>query len=167
MPPAPAGTPPVPRIGARVLLLDPHDRVLLVHARDPDQPDHHWWELPGGGQDHGETLEATAIREVAEETGIQLDTIGPRLWIRESRFRYRNRDHHRIDHVFLARPTHTVPTTVTRPTDNEKLGLIERRWRTADDLDTCRDKLLPASLPVLLRHILDGHLPAEPLRLGG
>jgi hypothetical protein len=31
-----------PRLGARVLLLDPFDRVLLIHARDPDDPSHHW-----------------------------------------------------------------------------------------------------------------------------
>lgn len=31
-----------PRLGARVLLLDPLDRVLLIHARDPDDPGHHW-----------------------------------------------------------------------------------------------------------------------------
>ncbi|SES47970.1 NUDIX domain-containing protein [Actinokineospora terrae] len=43
-----------PRIGARVLLLDPADRVLLIHALDPTDPDHHWWELPGGGLDDGE-----------------------------------------------------------------------------------------------------------------
>jgi 8-oxo-dGTP pyrophosphatase MutT (NUDIX family) len=165
MPPTPVDTSPAPRIGARVVLLDPHDRVLLVHARDPDQPDHHWWELPGGGQDYGETLEATAIRELAEETGIELDAIGPQLWIRESRFRYRNRDHHRIDHVFLARPIRTAPSTITRPTDNEKLGLIERRWRTTDDLDTSPDKLLPASLPTVLRDVINGHLPTKPLQL--
>lgn len=46
-----------PRIGARVLLLDHLNRVLLMHARDPDDPDHHWWELPGGGLDDGESLE--------------------------------------------------------------------------------------------------------------
>lgn len=84
-----------PRIGARGLLLDQHDRVLLIHARDPDDPGHHWWELPGGGLDDGETLEQAATREVAEETGIHLDQLGPLVWIRESRFRYRNRDHHR------------------------------------------------------------------------
>src|SRR5262245_54233171 len=92
-----------PRVGARVLLLDEPDRVLLMHALDPDDPGHRWWELPGGGVDTGETLEQAAIREVAEETGIELDHLGPRIWIRESRFRYRNRDHHRLDHVFLAR----------------------------------------------------------------
>lgn len=47
---------PAPRLGARVPLLDETDRVLLIHARDPDDPDHHWWELPGGGADPGETL---------------------------------------------------------------------------------------------------------------
>ena len=145
-----------------VVIYTPELDVLLLERAD--RPG--YWQSVTGSKDRvDEALRETAIREVAEETGIQLDTIGPRLWIRESRFRYRNHDHHRIDHVFLARPTRTAPSTVTRPTDNEKLGLIERRWHTADDLDTCRDKLLPASLPVLLRPILDGHLPAEPIRL--
>ena len=36
-----------PRIGARVLLLDTHDRVLLIHACDPHDRGHDWWELPG------------------------------------------------------------------------------------------------------------------------
>jgi 8-oxo-dGTP pyrophosphatase MutT (NUDIX family) len=61
-------------------LLDPEDRVLLIHARDPDAPEHQWWELPGGGVDPGETLTDTAIREVAEETGLVLKALGPYLW---------------------------------------------------------------------------------------
>jgi 8-oxo-dGTP pyrophosphatase MutT (NUDIX family) len=68
-----------PRIGARVLLLDQHDRALLIHARDPDDPVHHWWELPGGGQDPGETLHDAARRELVEETGIQLSELGPHV----------------------------------------------------------------------------------------
>ncbi|MGH3829020.1 MAG: NUDIX domain-containing protein [Pseudonocardiaceae bacterium] len=46
-----------PRLGARVLLLDPLDRVLLIHARDPEDPGHHWWELPGGGLDKAGLIE--------------------------------------------------------------------------------------------------------------
>ena len=61
MPATPAEAPTL-RIGARVLLLDRNDQVLLIHAHDPDQPDHHWWELPGGGADPGEPLAHTAGR---------------------------------------------------------------------------------------------------------
>jgi len=35
--------PTTPRVGARVLLLDPNNRVLLIHARDRDHPTHRWW----------------------------------------------------------------------------------------------------------------------------
>lgn len=68
---------PTLRIGARVLLLDQHDRVLLLHAKDPDVPNNHWWELPGGGADSGEALPDTDRRELAEETSILLDHLGP------------------------------------------------------------------------------------------
>ncbi len=83
-----------------MLLLNQDDHVLLLHAKDPDQPAHHWWELPGGGADPGETLPETARRERAEETGILLDHLGPHLGDRETRFHYRGREHHRRESVY-------------------------------------------------------------------
>lgn len=154
-----------PRIGARVLLLDPADRVLLIHALEPTNPEHHWWELPGGGADDGETLEDTARREIAEEAGIILTGLGRKLWIRESRFQYKGQEHHRIDHVFLARTPSTAPQVAFQPTENEKAGLIERRWWSADELQACRDKLLPAELPRLLSDVLADQLGQLPLTL--
>jgi 8-oxo-dGTP pyrophosphatase MutT (NUDIX family) len=155
MPATPAEAPTL-RIGARVLLLDRNDQVLLIHARDPDQPEHHWWELPGGRAESGETLPDSARREVAEETGIVLDHIGPHLWDRETRFHYRGRDHHRRESVYLARITHTAPTLRPRHTANEKAGLIEQRWWTQPELAACQDKLLPPNLPTLLADVLNG-----------
>ncbi|MEV0610983.1 NUDIX domain-containing protein [Polymorphospora rubra] len=153
------------RIGARVLLLDPADRVLLVHALDPTEPGHHWWELPGGGLDEGEDLRDAARRELAEESGIMLATLGRELWVRESRFRYKGRDHHRIEHVFLGRTPTTTPQVALKPTENEKAGLIERRWWSAHELRQCRDKLLPATLPALLDDLLADRLSHPPLTL--
>ncbi|MCP2243864.1 NUDIX hydrolase [Lentzea aerocolonigenes] len=154
-----------PRIGARVLLLDTHDRVLLIHACDPHDRGHHWWELPGGGLDEGEEPVDAALREVAEETGIVLSALGRKLWIRESRFHYKGLDHHRIDHVFLGRITDTAPKVALKPTENEKAGLIERRWWLTSDLRQTTDKFLPASLPSLLGELLAGTLGIKPLNL--
>jgi 8-oxo-dGTP pyrophosphatase MutT (NUDIX family) len=150
------------RVGARVLLLNPDHRALLIHACDPDDPSHDWWELPGGGQDTGETLEQTARRELAEETGIELDRLGPCLWIRETHFHYRGTSHHRREHVYLAMTPAITPSRAPVHTENEKLGLIEHRWWTAPELARCRTKLLPPRLPELLEDICAGNIPAEP-----
>ena len=154
-----------PRTGARVLLLDINDRVLLIHACDPHDRGHDWWELPGGGLDEGEDPADAARREVAEETGLVLPSLGRKLWIRESRFHYKGRDHHRVDHVFLGRITDTAPKVALKPTENEKAGLIERRWWSAAELRQTTAKLLPARLPGLVEELLAGTLSTTPLSL--
>lgn len=52
------------RVAIRVLIIR-DDKVLLVKEVDDD-----WWALPGGGVDHGETVESTLVREVEEELGV-------------------------------------------------------------------------------------------------
>jgi 8-oxo-dGTP pyrophosphatase MutT (NUDIX family) len=52
------------RVAIRVLIVQ-DDKVLLVKEADDN-----WWALPGGGVDHGETIEATLVREVEEELGV-------------------------------------------------------------------------------------------------
>src|SRR5690606_25335514 len=68
------------RRGARVLLLDDADRLLLVRGHDLGQPARSWWLTGGGGVDPGESDLDAAVREVREETGIVLDpatVVGP------------------------------------------------------------------------------------------
>lgn len=58
---------PLITVGAGVLLIDEHDRILLQHRTDNGL-----WGIPGGGMEIGESLEVTARREVFEETGLEV-----------------------------------------------------------------------------------------------
>ena len=68
----PSQRPTTRRRGTRVLLRA-GGRVLLISDRDPGVPGSQWWVLPGGGIDADEPSRTAAVREVAEETGLELD----------------------------------------------------------------------------------------------
>lgn len=58
------------RISAGVLIED-HGRILLVHHRRQGRYD--FWVPPGGGVEGTEDLESTALREVREECGLEVE----------------------------------------------------------------------------------------------
>ncbi|MFT4109397.1 NUDIX hydrolase [Propionicimonas sp.] len=67
----PALRPRRQRSAARVVVTD-GTSVLLLADTDPGLPGSRWWVTPGGGVDPGETPGATAVRELAEETGLDV-----------------------------------------------------------------------------------------------
>src|SRR6516165_7003872 len=55
------------RPAAAVALFDSRGSILLLRRKDNDK-----WTMPGGTLDFGESLTSCAIREVREETGLQI-----------------------------------------------------------------------------------------------
>lgn len=54
-------------LGAFAVILDDHGHVLLSHRQDLDV-----WNLPGGRVEQGELPQEAVIREVKEETGLDV-----------------------------------------------------------------------------------------------
>lgn len=57
-------------ITSGAIVLDEHKRILL--KKDPNRG----WELPGEIVEENENIKSAVIREVKEETGINIDIIG-------------------------------------------------------------------------------------------
>ncbi len=57
------------RVATKAMVVQ-NDKVLLV-KEIPEM----WWGFPGGGVDHGETIESSLIRELTEELGVQPNDI--------------------------------------------------------------------------------------------
>ncbi|WP_027793382.1 NUDIX hydrolase [Paraburkholderia acidipaludis] len=55
-------------VSCGTVLLDPQGRVLLAHATGTNH-----WDIPKGQGEPGETESASALREMVEETGIEID----------------------------------------------------------------------------------------------
>jgi len=68
-PDAPKPNSIVPAVTA--VVEDDQGRVLLIHRVDNDR-----WALPGGQVEVGERVAETVVREVREETGIEVEVLG-------------------------------------------------------------------------------------------
>ncbi|WP_217141739.1 NUDIX hydrolase [Streptomyces sp. AC627_RSS907] len=149
---------------ARVVLLDPGDRILLLHGHEPDDPADDWWFTPGGGVEGDETREEAARRELAEETGITDVELGPVLWRRRCSFPFAGRRWDQDEWYYLARTTQTT-TEAAGLTELERRSVVGARWWTCEELSRARETVYPTRLAGLLRTLLDEGPPAGPVTL--
>ena len=153
------------RRAARVVLLDPSDRILLLHGFEPADPAVSWWFTPGGGVEAGESLEAAARREVAEETGITSVLLGPVLWDRTCAFAFDGRRWEQDEWYYLGR-TEAIEVHSGGQTELERRSVAGLRWWTCEELLRSRETVYPTRLAGLLRTLLDEGPPQSPIHLG-
>jgi len=77
------------------VIIECDEGVLLIKRKNPPEG----WALPGGFVDYGESLEAAALREAKEETGLDVKLIRQFHSYSEPS---RDPRHHTITTVFVA-----------------------------------------------------------------
>jgi 8-oxo-dGTP pyrophosphatase MutT (NUDIX family) len=121
------------RRAARVLLLDEHDALLLIHGVDPEQPAAGtWWITPGGGLEENETFESAARRELEEETGARPAELIALEGETVDEFAFAGRLLRQTDRYFAARVRRFEPVSSGR-TDLENRWMLGSRWWAAEE----------------------------------
>lgn len=137
------------RRGVRVVVTD-GDAVLLFADTDPGVPGSRWWVTPGGGMDPGETELQTALRELAEETGLRAqasDLIGP-VMRRVAAHGYSDQICEQSESFYVLR-TPQFALDTSGHTVEEQLTLAGHAWIPISELDHVTEPIWPAELAAL------------------
>jgi 8-oxo-dGTP pyrophosphatase MutT (NUDIX family) len=149
---------------ARVLLLDPDGRILLMKGRlphDPAAPS--VWFTVGGGAEPGESVFETAAREIGEETGLTDARIGPVVWYAEALLYDRKRRPVHFKETFVVARTAGGALSQSGWQPLEREFVEELRWWTLGELTLTEEQVYPEGLAELLPDVLAGRYAAEPL----
>lgn len=145
---------PPNRTSARVVILDERGRALLMRGHDPARPGVYFWFTVGGGVDAGETLRQAAIREVREETELEVtdeQVRGP-IWRRVATFSFDGAVIRSEELYFVVRTAAFEPGR-GHFTDLETRMITDFRWCDADDMRSLSangETVFPVELPELL-----------------
>ncbi|QKW22537.1 NUDIX domain-containing protein [Kitasatospora sp. NA04385] len=165
MTPRPEGTSRTLRNTSRILLLDDRGRLLLLCSRDPRPAGGRWWFTVGGGTEEGEDALTAAVRELREETGLDLpaERLGPVVMTRTADFTFDGRPFRQWEEYRLLRLTAAETAAVRVDPGEARFG---HHWWSVQELATTDQTVRPRDLAVLLPALLrDGPGPA-PLDLG-
>jgi 8-oxo-dGTP pyrophosphatase MutT (NUDIX family) len=144
---------------ARVIVVNNADEILLVKHSDkaainPDQPDVlTYWVPPGGGLEEGETFEQAAIRELREETGVEISEVEKCILTREVDLFYGKEFLTQHEQFFLARISGKQSLSNFTPNDAEVI--VDARWWRIAEIKNSNESFFPSDIAELMKKGLD------------
>jgi 8-oxo-dGTP pyrophosphatase MutT (NUDIX family) len=155
------------RESVRALIVDPDGHVLLVRFDwEGVEPAGGFWANPGGGIEPGESRLAAIQRELREEIGMVVDSLGPELWTKTARFPIGSWDG-QVDHIHLYRSERFEPSPQMSTAQLTAENIHDIRWWAPQELTSSNATFAPRSLPQLLHRLRREGVPAIPIQLDG
>jgi ADP-ribose pyrophosphatase YjhB (NUDIX family) len=139
------------RLAARVILVDPDDRVLLMRY-DDGPPNGSHWTTPGGGLNEAEDYPAGALRELAEETGWSDIALLGEVHRRTLTMKFGGRLVRQHERLYLARTDQARREIRGVDAMHAADGIAAWRWWTLAELDATAETVWPAELADLIRN---------------
>lgn len=153
-----------------MILLDAADRVFLFAALDTGG---HWnvplWMTVGGGLERGETPAAAAVRELREETGIQIGSAGECVCHWDAICPWGDDVWYFHEDFFVIRNPDDREVQLIAHTEDEKQNfpLWASRWWSAAEILASGEAFAPPDLGAVLGSYLADSVPAAPIRFDG
>lgn len=149
------------RKAARLLVISPARKVLLFrfHHTDDALAGTTHWATPGGGLEDGETFHAAAIRELREETGIQLDSIADPVADRRVSLILPSGEAVIAVEQYFVVPVQGTALCHTEWTEHERKVMAAHHWWSAQELVTTRETVWPENLLQMLVDAAGFELP--------